>query len=154
ANFSREITDAVESSDVMLAVIGPQWLTVRDSHARRQLDDPSDPVRLEIETALARNIQVIPILVDGAPMPPVQALPPTLAPLADRNALELRPAHFNADIGRLTEALERSHPALAQPPRYSEPTSGRLPYPTPLKPWESSQPIVYDDLIRRFFAEE
>jgi hypothetical protein len=153
-DFSRKITAAVESSDVMLAVIGQQWLTLRDEHQRRQLDNPDDPVRLEIEAALTRNIRVIPILVHGAQMPPAGALPPSLAPLARRNALELRTTHFNSDISRLTEALVRAHPAAAQLPRNSEPRSDGLPYPLPLQLWESLQPIVYDDFIRRFFVEE
>jgi hypothetical protein len=54
---------------VLLAVIGPTWLTVTDERGRRRLDDPDDIVRLEIEAALAREVRVIPILVEGAVMP-------------------------------------------------------------------------------------
>jgi hypothetical protein len=64
------ISRAVGSCDVLLALIGDQWLTLTDSHGRRRLDDPDDFVRLEIEAALERNVRIIPILVDGANMPP------------------------------------------------------------------------------------
>jgi len=63
------ITAAVGSCDVLLALIGQEWLTVTNEHGRRRLDDPDDFVRLEIEAALVRNVRVIPILVEGARMP-------------------------------------------------------------------------------------
>ncbi len=63
------ISSAVGSCDVLLALIGDQWLTLTDSHGRRRLDDPDDFVRLEIEAALERNVRIIPILVDGASPP-------------------------------------------------------------------------------------
>jgi hypothetical protein len=54
-------------------MIGPQWLTVCEREGARQgqrrLDDPDDFVRIEVESALARGIPVIPVLVDGAKMP-------------------------------------------------------------------------------------
>src|SRR5215213_4899040 len=68
-DFVEVITRAVGSCDVLLALIGDEWLTITDEHGRRRLDDPGDFVRLEIEAALARNVRVIPVLVDGARMP-------------------------------------------------------------------------------------
>jgi len=68
-DFVQMITRAVGSCDVLLALIGDQWLTITDVHGRRRLDDPDDFVRLEIEAALTRNVRIIPILVDGANMP-------------------------------------------------------------------------------------
>jgi TIR domain len=68
-DFVEVITRAVGSCDVLLALIGEQWLAITDAQGRRRLDDPNDFVRLEIEAALARNVRIIPILVDGARMP-------------------------------------------------------------------------------------
>ena len=51
-DFVEVIDRAVGSCDVLLALIGAQWLTITDVHGRR-LDDPNDFVRLEIEAALA-----------------------------------------------------------------------------------------------------
>ncbi len=84
-DFVEVITAAVAGCDVLLALIGDQWLTITGEDGRRRLEDPSDFVRLEIEAALARNIRVIPVLVDGARMPrgrgfatqPGQACAPT-----------------------------------------------------------------------------
>ena len=92
-DFVERITGAVASCDVLLALIGPDWLTITDENGQRRLDKPEDYVRVEIETALKRKIRVIPILVDPARMPHANQLPPTLAPLARRNAVEINPHH-------------------------------------------------------------
>ena len=115
----RAIIDrALARSDIMLVVIGMEWLDAPTADGRRRLDDPEDMVRIEIETAFARNVRVVPVLVEGAPMPPAARLPPSLQPLAYRSALPLRPdPDFAPDMLRLIEALRDSganHPA-AQP---------------------------------------
>src|SRR4029453_10994992 len=91
-DFVQGITRAVRSCDVLLALIGDQWLTITDEDGQRRLDDPNDFVRLEIEAALTRNVRVIPILVDGARMPHADELPDSLVKLVRRQALELSPA--------------------------------------------------------------
>ena len=106
-DFAEEIRRAVGSCDVLLALIGSQWLTVLDQHGRRRLDDPHDYVRLEIETALARDIRVVPILVDGPKMPTADELPDGLKGLARRQALELSAARFDYDVGRLLRTLDK-----------------------------------------------
>src|SRR4051794_28221518 len=117
-NFVKRITSAVASCDVLLAVIGPKWLTVTDENGQRRLDDPNDYVRIEIEAALRRQILVVPILVDGAKMPRVSDLPgkPTapgdepepnsLAMLPYREALAVHPDQFDWAVGRLVEKLD------------------------------------------------
>ena len=104
-DFVEVITRAVGSCDVLLALIGDRWLTITDQDGRRRLDDPDDFVRLEIEAALTRNVRVVPILVDGARMPRAAELPPSLAGLVRRQALELSPARFDFDTGRLLKVL-------------------------------------------------
>jgi hypothetical protein len=78
-----------------------KWLTIIDAHGRRRLEDPDDFVRVEIEAALTRKVRVIPILVDGAKMPHADKLPPSLAKLVRRQALELGPTRFEYDTSRL-----------------------------------------------------
>ncbi len=106
-DFVEVITTAVESCDVLLALIGGRWLTIAGQDGRRRLDDPGDFVRLEIEAALARQVRVIPVLVDGARMPRAEELPPSLAKLTRRQALELSPVRFDADTQRLLRVLQR-----------------------------------------------
>jgi hypothetical protein len=91
---------------VLLAIIGPNWLDARDEHGKRRLDDPKDFVRIEIAAALQRNIPVIPILLDGAPMPKAVGLPKDLKELTLRNGIEIRHASFQDDMNRLIHGLE------------------------------------------------
>jgi TIR domain len=107
-DFVEVITRAVGSCDVLLALIGDQWLTITDAHGRRRLDNPDDFVRLEIEAALSRRVRVIPILVDGARMPRADELPDSLAALVRRQALELSPVRFDFDTSRLLKVLDRT----------------------------------------------
>ena len=64
-NAAEVIAAAVASCDVLVVLIGRQWLTAAGPDGVRRLADPGDSVRLEIEAAMARDIQVIPVLVDG-----------------------------------------------------------------------------------------
>ena len=64
-DFVEVLQDEVGKCDVLLAIIGPNWLNARDDDGNRCLDEPNDFVRVEIATALQRNIPVIPILLDG-----------------------------------------------------------------------------------------
>jgi hypothetical protein len=106
-DFVEVISAAVASCDVLLALIGDRWLTITGDDGRRRLDDPDDFVRLEMEAALTRDVRVIPVLIDGARMPQAAELPPSLAPLVRRQALELSPSRFDSDIGRLLRALDK-----------------------------------------------
>jgi hypothetical protein len=106
-DFVDEITRAVGSCDVLLALIGNRWLNSRDATDRRRLDVPDDYVRLEIEAALQRKVRIIPVLVDGASMPTVEELPTSLGHLVRRHALELSPSRFSSDSSKLFEGLDR-----------------------------------------------
>jgi hypothetical protein len=117
-DFAEVIAQAVSSCQVLLAVIGPRWLSATDEDGRRRLDDPDDLVRLEIAAALERDIRVIPILVEGAVMPRRQQLPEVLAGLARRNALSMRHESFRADAERLLAEVEPIlRPRAAPAPR-------------------------------------
>ena len=123
-DFVEVISTAVGSCDVLLALIGEEWLTITDQHGRRRLDNPDDFVRLEIEAALERNVLVIPILVDGARMPHADELPDSLARLVRRQALELSPSRFDFDLGRLLRVLDKTltevHVEPTAPPEPAE----------------------------------
>jgi hypothetical protein len=113
--------------------------TIADAHGRRRLDNPEDFVRLEIEAALARDVRVIPILVDKARMPTAEELPGSLAKLVRRQALELSPSRFDSDLGRLLRVLDRTLTEVqAQPappkPRPPEPPPSGARRPTSRSP--------------------
>ncbi len=69
-NFDSVLADRLKVCDVLLAVIGPRWVNVKDASGKRRLDEPGDYVRREIASALQRNdVRVIPLLVSDATMP-------------------------------------------------------------------------------------
>ena len=101
-------TEALEKCEVLLAMIGPRWLELRDQHGSRKIDNPNDLVRLEIELAMEKGIPVVPIVSDTSHMPSRDALPCCLKELAFRNAVTLRPARdFKVDVNRLVRALHK-----------------------------------------------
>jgi hypothetical protein len=107
-DFRKQLSEAVGRCQVLLAVIGRQWLTVTNFAGKRRLDDPRDFVRIEIEAALQRDIPVIPVLVQGVEMPAERDLPPPLQPLAYRNAITVsRDPHFHRDLDRLIKYLDQ-----------------------------------------------
>jgi hypothetical protein len=120
-DWVEAINAAVGSCDVLLALIGDQWLTITDEQGRVRLDNPDDFVRLEIEAALARNVRVIPVLVEGATMPSADELPDGLSKLTRRQALELSPSSFDFDTSRLLEQLDRSLAEVRAQPTGIEP---------------------------------
>lgn len=104
-DFLTTIDQQISESDAVLVLIGRQWLTLVDSNGRRRLDDPRDIVRIEIETALERNVRVIPVLVQGALMPKEAELPASLSPLSRRHAMVVD-HQWHGDIARLVTELE------------------------------------------------
>ncbi|HEY3339327.1 MAG TPA: glycerophosphodiester phosphodiesterase family protein [Propionicimonas sp.] len=139
-DFVERITEAVASCDVLLALIGNQWLTMTDVEGRRRLDNPEDFVRLELTAALSRGVRVVPILVDGAAMPRAEQLPPDLVALTRRQAVEISAVGFNTDRLLVTLAAtldSRGRPEEGPPSPPAAPES-----PTPPGPAESSAPAA------------
>jgi TIR domain len=106
-DFRKAIDDNVATCGVLLAMIGPRWTTVTNSSGKARLEDDNDFVRLEIASALARNVAVIPVLVHDAKMPPPDDLPENLKDLAFRNSVEITHARWNSDVQLLTKALRQ-----------------------------------------------
>jgi formylglycine-generating enzyme required for sulfatase activity len=105
-DFYEKLQQYVSSCDVLIVLIGQEWLTVKDERGNYRLDDPKDFVRLEVSAALKRDIRVIPILVHDGRMPDSDELPDDLQSLARLNAFEIRHERFNADVDRLIRSVE------------------------------------------------
>ena len=115
-DFREYLNQAVAKSDLMLALMGNDWLHVKNTQGLRRLDDPADFVRIEIEAALKQQIPVIPVLLEQARMPLEAELPPSLQPLAFRNATEIRSGRdLNYHIEQLIRGL-KTHYARHQKP--------------------------------------
>ncbi|NQT16481.1 MAG: TIR domain-containing protein, partial [Planctomycetes bacterium] len=107
-DFRKQIDDAVRKSDVVLAVIGPNWVNAADAYGRRRLEKPGDCVRVELETALRRQCPTIPVTVLGGDIPQPEELPESLADLPYQGGLAIRnDPDFKSDMDRLIHAIEK-----------------------------------------------
>lgn len=106
-DFAQALNQALGTCVVMLVLIGPRWLDIADARGQRRLDDPRDWIRQEIATALQRGIRVVPVLIDGTPLPDETSLSPDLQPLVRRQALEIADNRWRGDLQRLVDTLSR-----------------------------------------------
>jgi TIR domain len=117
-NFEEYLKNQVAACDVILSVIGPNWLNAKDETNQRRLDKPDDFVAIELAAALARDILVIPVLVDGTRMPKASELPDSLKPFALRNGIQVRNTNFGSDaeqlITKMREALALGRPGRTE----------------------------------------
>lgn len=121
SDFRRVIERAVNQCDVILVVIGPKWLDIRedDGPDKRRLDNPDDYVRFEIQTALSRtDALVIPVLVGGV-QPDFRKLPPELKDLAYLNAKEIKEnPYFHGDMKVIVEQIRADFPETIEPDKF------------------------------------
>jgi hypothetical protein len=104
-DFRKHVSTALDASDIVLAVVGPQWVG-RQADGNR-IDDDTDTVRLEVETALRKSVPLIPVLVLGAVMPGPDELPESLRDFAYRNAIHIDAGQdFDMHMARLGQAVD------------------------------------------------
>jgi hypothetical protein len=122
ADFLKFIKQELESCSVLLAIIGREWLTTKDARLKqRRLDNPDDFLRVEVASALKNNrIRVIPVLIERATMPAAEDLPPDLADLQFRNAIELSDTRWETDVQLLIQAIERAAADSAGKPKAAQ----------------------------------
>jgi DNA polymerase len=126
ADFVKTLEESVAACDVLIAVIGPSWLTIADEAGGRRLDQWNDFVRIEIAAALRLDKLVIPALVGGAKVPNPKDLPEEIAGLSHHNAVELSHGRFNYDVEKLVSAIKEIIPAdQTFKPRSDEATAQR-----------------------------
>src|ERR1700674_2573149 len=122
SDFVDTIEKKVGTCDALIALIGKNWLTVKDDQNQVRLSRPGDFVSVEIAAALKRNVEVVPVLVGGAKMPLQHELPESLQLLSRRQALEIGDVHFTRDVGDLIEALKRPAATPTAPsPKWRKP---------------------------------
>ena len=115
-NWWTVARERIRSCEVLLVPIGQNWLSITDKKGRRRLDDPRDPLRMEIGLALKEKIRTIPLLVEGASMPEADQLPHDIRDLADLTSCELRHRSFLRDVDELIAELGGGAPATTPKP--------------------------------------
>lgn len=119
--WRQKIDKALEQTRAQIVVIGPKWLDIEDSSGRRRLEDPDDMVRHEIEVALQRgkDIDIVPVLVDGAIIPPIHEIPESLRDLirdlTSHQTINVRSGgDFRSDADKLVNKLRQWVPLQHQ----------------------------------------
>ena len=100
------VEEHLDSTLVVLVIIGQEWASATNDTGQRKLDNPGDVVRIEAAAALKRSIPVIPVLVQGAGMVQPAELPPELADLAFRNPVTLLQSQWGTDVETLVTLLQ------------------------------------------------
>src|SRR5262249_16177386 len=128
-DFVDAIGQTLGSCDLMIAVIGPGWLSAADAQGRPRLQDPADFVRVEVAKALERHVRTVPVLVNRAVMPHEQDLPDPLTPLIRRQAVGLSDARWSSDVRELVERVKRATAMTETSGGSTIPTSHATPEP-------------------------
>jgi hypothetical protein len=105
SDFRQVLQERLASCDLLLALIGRDWVNVKNASGERRLEDSNDYVQLEIQAALKRNIPVAPVLVQGAHMPAAEQLPESIRDFAYRNGFELSHTRWESDLQEMLRRL-------------------------------------------------
>ena len=125
-DFRKQVQDALMRNDVVLAIIGPKWLG-RTRAGSARINETTDPVRIEIEAALARGIPVVPVLVGRANMPREADLPESLKQLSYLNAAEVSSGRdFNQQMERLRRSIDSLFDSWGSSPVTNAAASSRI----------------------------
>jgi tetratricopeptide (TPR) repeat protein len=136
ADFVATLVNRVRRAQVVLAVVGPHWLTATTTDGRRCIDHPSDWIRRELAEAFDADVLVIPILTDDAMMPTEAELPADIARFGRAQYVLLRQRYAKTDVAllldRLTDLFPSLTPAISGTTR--QPEGGKWPVPRQLPP--------------------
>ena len=107
ADFVELIENALAESEVCLVVIGASWTGPAAPGGTTRINEDGDFVRLEVRSALARKVRVLPVLAHGAKMPGATVLPDDLRALPRLNAVAIRHDSFERDAQYLIDVILR-----------------------------------------------
>ena len=109
-DFRKHIQGVLSNSDILIEVVGPKWLGAR-KRGKSRIQEETDYVRIELETALQKGIPVVPVLVGSADMPKPEDVPSSLQDFVYLNAA---PVDVGRDFHQHVDRLIRSMDSLLQ----------------------------------------
>jgi hypothetical protein len=127
-NWKVVLEQSVGGCDIVLALIGKNWISCVDRNGQRRLHSEEDWVRFELEAANRMNRIIMPILVKGAGVPGMDELPESLRWLPEIHVSEVRgDPFFKDDVARLVIELRRMRDRLADQARSSAQAMAAVP---------------------------
>jgi|GEM_PF-2890655 len=141
--WPKRISEALESSSIVIVVIGPSWLKISNKWGERRIDEPEDWVRKEIENAIVLSKKIIPVLVNEGFLAPPGKLPSVISGLTDNQAAHIRPETWDQDLYNFIAEIKQFLP-------FSQKDNLRLFY---SKSEESSRQNKIDDDSIELYAD-
>jgi hypothetical protein len=104
-SFPAKVGRALDRTDVVLVMIGPDWMRLLNE----RLSESTDWVRYEVAQSLARTwLPVVPVCCAGVQVPRVHELPDDLRDLGWRDGITLDPFQdFDSHLHRFLVNIER-----------------------------------------------
>jgi TIR domain len=149
--WKDQIERALGDCNIVLVVIGRDWLQAQDDEGRLRLMAEDDVHRREIALALARSdVTVIPVLVDGATMPRPDELPDNIRELVQQQSRSISDsaAHRKVDLDSLSADIRR----VGRFPSKINPTPNPPPQPPSANLKTSGKVITAFGLLALIFA--
>lgn len=131
--FDDVLRASLETSDVLVAVIGPKW-----KEMLTQREGKEDFVRQEISMALKRGMIVIPVVLDSVDIPNRSTLPAEIQEFMAHQAKRMKHETFEQDAKELIADIQFNRQQLRSklrdkrrgkapiPTSYGEPQGGRI----------------------------
>lgn len=152
-DFRSHIRETLLHTDILIALIGANWLA-RSAAGAVRMQEQTDPVRVEIETALEGNVKIIPVLIDGAKMPDSAELPASFGNFAYLHAAEVSSGRdFSVHMGRLIGAIDRTlMPAAVEADTAEASNAAEDTTPAASEVAKTRMPRWSEDVLRYFVA--
>jgi hypothetical protein len=110
--FDRELTKALDTCQIFIAIIGPRWIDLLNSRIEML---ERDYVREEIAAAVTRGITVIPVRVgregDMPLLPKREKLPQDIRDLVLHQKHDVAHERFGRDVAELVEVIKTTNTA-------------------------------------------
>ena len=143
ASWRQQVLHAISAQSALVVLIDREWGDPGQTAGQRRLDNPTDPIRMEIRDGLADGATIIPVLLDGAQMPEEAALPADIGALAGIHALPLRDTDWSTDFPRIARLLEQAGFRRALPVAPAPPPVTVRPQPAPVAKRGTSAKVVF-----------
>lgn len=101
-DFPDALEREIAGSDLVIAMIGPEWRG-GSAHAPARIEDPDDWVVRELAIAFEQGTTVIPVVMGGADHPLASEVHPSIAEIARLHTL---PFHDGRDLDTIVEHVE------------------------------------------------
>ena len=106
SRWRDEIARTLHAAPILLVLVTPNYLAARSASGERCIERADDPVRDELEAAVAADAHIVPLMCDGVVATPAAAdLPKPFDQLAERTWRRLRAYDWREDVARLADDL-------------------------------------------------